>query len=151
VTRSHLSKTAGRTARSVDAMSNPHPITPVLVYEDITAAHEFLVQTFGLQPGGVSRSADGHAVHGEVRVAGAPIWLHRVASEHGLAAAASVPAQSGGLVVDVDDVDAHYAHSRNAGAQVQGPPANQPYGRREYGVVDLEGHHWWFGTPVASE
>ena len=24
----------------------------------------------------------------------------------------------------------------------------QPYGQREYGARDLEGHRWWFGAPT---
>jgi uncharacterized glyoxalase superfamily protein PhnB len=42
------------------------PITPVLVYDDIRAAHEFLVDVFGFESGGVTIGADGRPVHGEV-------------------------------------------------------------------------------------
>jgi uncharacterized glyoxalase superfamily protein PhnB len=28
---------------------------------------------------------------------------------------------------------------------------NQPYGQREYGARDLEGHRWWFGAPVNTQ
>jgi uncharacterized glyoxalase superfamily protein PhnB len=37
--------------------------------------------------------------------------------------------------------------ARLAGA-FDSEPTDQPYGRREYGVRDLEGHRWWFGTPT---
>ena len=62
-------------------------IIPLFVYEDIPAAHDFLVEAFGFETGGVMRDAAGQAVHGEVRAGGAPIWLHRVTAEHGLAVA----------------------------------------------------------------
>ncbi len=123
-------------------------IIPLLVYDDITAAHDFLVQTFGLAPGGVTRDPDGNVVHGEVHAGDMTIWLHRVHPEDRLASPSAQPHQSSGVVVNVSDVDVHYAHARAHGATVDGPPADQPYGRREYGARDPEGHRWWFGTPT---
>jgi uncharacterized glyoxalase superfamily protein PhnB len=76
------------------------------------------------------------------------IWLHRVSPEHGLAAPRTIAAQLGGLVVHVDDVDAHYARAREKGAHIDSEPADQDYGQREYGVRDREGHRWWFATPT---
>jgi uncharacterized glyoxalase superfamily protein PhnB len=72
--------------------------------------------------------------------------MHRVAPEHGLVSARSLPAQPGGLVVFVDDVDAHYHHARSGGATVDSPPTDQPYGQREYSARDPEGNLWYFAT-----
>lgn len=66
-------------------MSSAPPITPVLVYSDIEAAHTFLVDIFGFEAGSLHRTADGQVVHGEVHVDGASIWLHRETADHGLA------------------------------------------------------------------
>lgn len=129
-------------------MIEPQTITPVLVYEDIRAAHDFLVDAFGLESGGIAVGADGRPVHGEVHAGAAAIWLHRVSPEHELSTADALPTQSGGLAVLVDDVDSHYQHARTAGARIDSEPTDQPYGRREYGARDLEGHRWWFGTPT---
>jgi MerR family transcriptional regulator, thiopeptide resistance regulator len=123
-------------------------IIPLLVYSDIAAAHEFLVDVFGLSPGGVTRDPQGNAVHGEVRTGGMTIWLHRVDPDGQLTSPATLPAHSSGLAVVVPDVDAHYAHARAHGATIDAPPADRHYGRREYGACDLEGHRWWFGTPT---
>ena len=121
---------------------------PLLVYDDIAAAHDYLVNVFGFRAGDVRRDGDGRAVHGEVHVGEVTIWLHRVTPEHNLASALSgVP--SSGLVVYVDDVDAHFRRVRAAGARVDGEPMDQPYGQREYGVRDCGGHPWWFATPAA--
>ena len=38
----------------------------ILVYDDIEAAHDYLVAVFGLGAGGLTRDADGRATHGEV-------------------------------------------------------------------------------------
>ncbi len=120
----------------------------MLVYEDIEAAHEFLVSACGLQAGRIDRDDEGRVVHGEVYIGGEVVWLHRVRSEHGLVSPRSQEADSGGLAVRVDDVDAHYERSRAAGAHVDHRPVDQPYGRREYGARDPEGHRWWFGTAL---
>jgi uncharacterized glyoxalase superfamily protein PhnB len=123
-------------------------LIPILVCEDIPAAHDFLVAAFGFTSGGVHRSPDGQAVHAEVRSGDLMIWLHRVAADLKLSSPRSLPAASSGLVVYVDDVDAHYARARSQGAQTEGEPKDMPYGQREYGVRDREGHRWWFATPL---
>lgn len=129
-------------------MPNSQRITPLLVYADIEAGQDFLVSAFGLQAGRIDRDDRGRVVHGEVHVGSEVIWLHRVTMEHDLASPRSQDAASGGLVVDVDDVDAHHEHARAAGASIDHPPVDQAYGRREYGARDLEGHRWWFGAPL---
>ena len=35
-----------------------------------------------------------------------------------------------------------------AGARIDSAPVDQPYGQREYGARDPEGHRWWFSAPV---
>jgi uncharacterized glyoxalase superfamily protein PhnB len=53
------------------------------------------------------------------------------------------------LMVYVDDLEAHHARSRAAGAKITIEPKTSDYGPeywsdRCYGVLDCEGHHWWF-------
>jgi MerR family transcriptional regulator, thiopeptide resistance regulator len=122
-------------------------VIPLLVYEDIPAAHDFLVQAFGFTSGGVERNAEGQAVHAEVRAGDLVMWLHRVAAEFDLASPRSLPAASTGFVVHVDDVDAHCERARAHGARLESEPRDMPYGQREYGARDPEGHRWWFATP----
>lgn len=130
-------------------MPNSQRITPLLVYEDIEAGHDFLVSAFGLQAGRIDRNEEGHVVHGKVHTGSEVVWLHRATSEHSLASPRSQDTASGGLAVNVDDVDAHYQHARAAGARIGHPPVDQPYGRREYEARDPEGHRWWFATPLS--
>jgi MerR family transcriptional regulator, thiopeptide resistance regulator len=130
-------------------MPNFGRVIPVLTYQDIPAAHDFLVRAFGFQSGGVHQNADGQPVHGEVRAGDALIWLHRVTTEHGLRSPLVSDVANSGLVVYVDDVDAHYERARAAGALIDSQPVDQPYGQREYGARDLEGHRWWFAAPAA--
>ena len=126
-------------------------IIPLLTYQDIQAAHDFLVKAFGFVAGGVHRTPDGRPVHGEVRAGEATIWLHHVTAEHHLESPLVADVANSGLVVFVDDVDAHYQHARSAGARIDSEPVDQPYGQREYGARDLEGHRWWFTTPVKTQ
>jgi uncharacterized glyoxalase superfamily protein PhnB len=51
-----------------------------------------------------------------------------------------------GIYVCVDDIDAHYAAAKSAGAEIVRELANTDYGSREYSARDLDGHLWSFGT-----
>lgn len=123
-------------------------IIPVLTYQDIPAAHDFLVRAFGFDSGGVHRNSQGEAMHGEVRAGDSTIWLHRVMPEQRLASPLAADVANFGLFVYVSDVDAHFERARAAGAVIESQPVDQPYGQREYGARDLEGYRWWFGAPT---
>jgi uncharacterized glyoxalase superfamily protein PhnB len=123
-------------------------VIPVLVYEDISAAHDFLVAAFGFEPGGVQLDGDGTPVHGEVRAGDRTIWLHRAVPGLHMAPPGGGTVH-GGTVVWIADVDAHCAHARAAGASVRSDPVDKEYGQREYEARDPEGHRWWFATPTA--
>ncbi len=123
-------------------------VIPVLVYEDIEAAHDFLVGTFGFASGGLHRLDDGTVVHAEVRNGDTAIWLHRVTAEHEMASPRDAAASHGGLMAIVPDVDAHYACTKSAGARLDSEPTDQDYGLREYGTRDPENHRWWFSSPL---
>ncbi len=129
-------------------------VIPILVYEDIEAAHDFLVGTFGFTSGGIYRNDDGTVAHAEVRAGDAPIWLHRVTAEHQMASPRGGAGSHGGLEVIVPDVDAHFAKAnakaKASGARIDSEPADQDYGLREYGVRDPENHRWWFSSPLAG-
>ncbi|MGH9170316.1 MAG: VOC family protein [Acidimicrobiales bacterium] len=125
-------------------------IIPILVYEDIAAAHDFLVKTFGFTSGGLHRSEDGTVVHGGVRMGDAAVWLHAVTEEHQMATPRDSTQSHGGLEVIIEDVDAHYARSKAAGVHIDRTPTDQPYGLREYEARDPENHRWWFSSPLAG-
>jgi uncharacterized glyoxalase superfamily protein PhnB len=123
-------------------------LIPGLVCEDIAATHDYLVDVFGFEAGGVHRDGDGNPVHGEVRGRDCVIWLHVVSPEHDLSSPKGTATQHGGLAVFVDDVDAHFERSKKAGARIDSEPTDQEYGQREYGARDPEGHRFWFATPL---
>jgi uncharacterized glyoxalase superfamily protein PhnB len=47
-----------------------------------------------------------------------------------------------------DDIDAHCARARAAGATIVAEPSDQFYGDRTYRALDPEGHLWTFGQRV---
>jgi len=58
-------------------------------------------------------------------------------------------ANTQGVMVYVDDVDAHCNRARAAGASIDHEPTVHDYGEeywadRSYGARDLEQHQWWF-------
>jgi MerR family transcriptional regulator, thiopeptide resistance regulator len=125
-------------------------VIPVLVYRDIVAAQDYLVATLGFTAAGLHRDPDGRVVHAEVQAGGRRIWLHQISAEHGLDTPQAIGRAAGGIVVHVDDVDAHWARARAAGADITAEPTDQDYGQREYTVRDPEGHQWWIATPTAA-
>ena len=120
----------------------------LLVYADIAAAHDYLVEVFGLGAGEVTRDADGVPVHGEVHGGDGVIWLHRVSPKFGLASPRTLGAATGCTSIMVEDVARHYERAVAHGATIVHEPIDQPYGVREYSARDLEGHLWSFGSPL---
>jgi MerR family transcriptional regulator, thiopeptide resistance regulator len=119
---------------------------PVVPYSDIRAAHDFLVDVVGLDSGGLVEH-EGSVVHGEVRAGDRRFWLHEAAG--GLSTPAVANVRTGGIVLHVPDVDAHFARAKTAGATILREPTDEDYGQREYGLRDPEGHDWYIATPFA--
>ncbi|HEY7070075.1 MAG TPA: VOC family protein [Acidimicrobiales bacterium] len=123
-------------------------IIPVVPYEDIRAAHDFLVDVLGFSSAGVVEDGEGNVIHGEVRAGARRIWLHAAAG--GLSTPVMSGSASAGLVVHVADVDGHFARVKASGATILREPTDEDYGQREYGVKDPEGHDWYIATPFGE-
>lgn len=104
-------------------------VIPIIVYQDIEAAHDYLVTVFGFASGGLHRDGNGLVVHGEVRMGDSPVWMHRVTAEHEMNSPKDASESHGGLEVIVPDVDAHFARAQAAGARIDRSLADQEYGR----------------------
>jgi uncharacterized glyoxalase superfamily protein PhnB len=55
---------------------------------------------------------------------------------------------SGSVMVRVDDVDRHSAIAVRHGAHLLSPPADYPYGEKQYTVEDIAGHRWTFSQTI---
>jgi PhnB protein len=122
------------------------PITPYLLYEDGEAAIEFLTSAFGFRE--VERATgSGGGLHAELELPphGGRIYLGQPPS--GFRNPAAVGATSAVYAL-VDDVDGHYERAKAAGADVSQEPADLPFGVRQYGCADPQGHDWYFAQPI---
>jgi uncharacterized glyoxalase superfamily protein PhnB len=122
-------------------------MTPYLYYEDTGTAMEWLAKAFGFRERLCMKDDDGTIRHAEMELGKAVIMMGSPPDYKNPRHAGMTHA---GMYVFVDDVDAHYARAKAAGAELQGEPADQSYGDRNYGALDPEGQQWWFSTPVAS-
>lgn len=79
-----------------------------------------------------------------------PQWqlADAVGRTEGFRSPGALGAVTGMTVISVDDADAHYARSVQAGAEIVEQPIDQPYGIREYGARDPEGQLWYFHSPL---
>lgn len=124
-----------------------HDTTGLLMYDDIDAAHEYIVAVFGLAAGPVWKSVEGVTEYREVRAGEQVIGLHPAGGK-AYRSPRSVNGVTGTTVISVDDVDGHYARTLAAGATIVCEPVDRPYGVREYGAQDPEGQIWWFKSPL---
>lgn len=121
-------------------------VSPYLYYEDGAAALNFLTSAFGFTERMRLPDEQGRIRHAEVELDGGVVMLGEPGAEHKSPNTLGGKTQS--VFVYVDDVDAHYAHAKEAGATILSEPEDKPYGDRQYGVEDPEGHGWYFGTHV---
>lgn len=120
----------------------------ILVYADVEAAHRYLVEVFGLGPGLLTRDDGGRTVHGELQAGDGVVWLHPESPEFALSSPRTAGRVTATVAVIVEDVDAHFVHARDHGAEIVYEPVDQPYGYREYSARDGEGHLWSFMKPL---
>jgi uncharacterized glyoxalase superfamily protein PhnB len=71
-------------------------------------------------------------------------WIMLKAAPPGQLSPAKLGYGTQSLTVFVEDVDAHFARAQAAGARIVEELHVTCYGERQYGAVDLEGHHWLF-------
>ncbi|MDQ6836174.1 MAG: VOC family protein [Actinomycetota bacterium] len=127
-------------------------VMPVLVYDDVDEACEWLCRVFGFTErwrAGSHRAQlelDGGALMiGDSRAngPGEPDQGRRLA-----------PAPDGpishSVMVRVTDIEQHFERSRDCGAQILHAPQDFPYGERQYNAIDLGGHHWTFSQSIAD-
>lgn len=117
-------------------------LSPYLLYEDVSAALAFLQRAFGFAETFHLNGKDGAITHAEMKLADAHIMLGCPGPQY------RNPRHLGGSTqyvhVYVDQIDAHAARARAAGARIVQEPADQSYGDRRYIAEDLEGHMWAF-------
>jgi uncharacterized glyoxalase superfamily protein PhnB len=124
-------------------------VIPYIFYRDVPAALERLSRAFGFTERMRTQTPRG-GTHGEMLVGDQLIMMGQGSSQLRMQSVSETKVATQGVFVHLSDVDAHYERARAAGAQIDKPPEDLPYGR-SYAVRDLEGHPWFFTTPSGED
>jgi uncharacterized glyoxalase superfamily protein PhnB len=131
-------------------------ISSSLCYDDASEAIDWLCRVFGFEVRLKVEGEAGQIVHSELVYGDGVVMVGSIGKKSHRADAMwrRSPREVGGantqsLMVYVDDVDAHCAMTRAAGATIVSDPKTSDYGEaywtdRSYQVEDIGGHHWWF-------
>jgi len=123
-------------------------MSPMVFYEDVSAALEFLEKAFGFEKKMSLPGPDGGIVHAEMTSQDAVIMLGPTDADRGLQSPKTLGAVNQSIYCYVDDVDAHFERAAASGANVVSEPETMFWGDRMYYVQDCEGHHWNFAQRV---
>jgi len=134
--------------------ANYPSVIPMIAYENGIGALEWLAKAFGFRESMRMTGPDGTLSHGEMEAGDGVIMLatptpayespkrHRETCERARRWSA-VPWIIDGVLVYVDDLDAHYRRAKAGGATILSEIEEGPPGRR-YRAEDFEGHRWFF-------
>ncbi|MEP7281416.1 MAG: VOC family protein [Rubrivivax sp.] len=135
-------------------------ITSALYYRDAAGMIDWLCHAFGFEVRLKVEGDAGRIEHSELSFGEDGLVMvaqERAGADRRFETAALSPLTAGGntqgLMLYVDDLDAHCARARAAGARIVDEPALHDYGDdywadRSYGAVDPEGHLWWVSERV---
>jgi uncharacterized glyoxalase superfamily protein PhnB len=128
-------------------------ISTALYYEDAAKAIDFLCNAFGFEVR-LKIEGDGGTIQHSELTYGEGLMMVGQAGLPDRGPFRRSPRSLGGantqnMMVYVDDVTAHCAQARAAGATIVMEPKTTDYGAeyqldRGYECEDPEGHHWWF-------
>lgn len=121
-------------------------------YDEPAAAIDWLCRAFGFELRLKVEGEGGRIEHSELVYGDGLIMVG--GEKHEKFPHAKPPPKASGMntqnmMVFVDDVDAHCARARAAGAVITSEPSTSDYGDdywvdRTYECRDIGGHHWWF-------
>ncbi|MEM7339901.1 MAG: VOC family protein [Actinomycetota bacterium] len=120
-------------------LTPPAGIVAGVMYREVGAASDWLVEHLGFEVRGLFADAAGRVNNAELRVGATEVWLFENPT---------VPENTDGpprqwIGVWVDDVDAAHARLAATGVQVA-DPADANYGVRSFNVSDPQGVMWGF-------
>jgi uncharacterized glyoxalase superfamily protein PhnB len=121
-------------------------IVPVLVYEDVTKAIDWLSRAFGFTER-LRAEYNGVVSHAQLSFAEGAIMVGRAGGPFRPPRPDEVTQY---VTIHVENVDQHFEHAKQSGARIVKPPADMPFGERQYTVEDPEGHRWTFSQHIAD-
>jgi uncharacterized glyoxalase superfamily protein PhnB len=140
--------------RAMGDMQTAQRAVPMISYEDVARATEWLQRTFGFQEVDRFADEDGTVSHVELDLGGARVMLgwpgpdYQSPARHAEVCGHAKkwlepPYVIDGVLVYVGDIDVHAERARAAGARILLGPLDEDFGRI-YTAADLEGHRWMF-------
>ena len=122
-------------------------IFPILRYENPRAAMKFLCEALGFKVVFCVPETGEYVRHARLSLSGNVIMLGSVREDEGdLSSPLNANMSTQALSVYVQDIEAHHAHAKSAGANIIKTLYETDFGSQEYHVRDKEGHLWFFGT-----
>jgi uncharacterized glyoxalase superfamily protein PhnB len=119
-------------------------IVPILVYEDVGKALEFLARAFGFKER-LRAEWGGSISHAQMDIGAGSIMLGKQGGPFTVPSGDTVSQYAH---VHVDNVDQHFAKAKSEGAAILKEPADMPFGVRQYTAKDIGGHWWTFSQNV---
>jgi PhnB protein len=123
-------------------------VIPYIFYRDVAAALDWLAGAFGFTEI-MRHGTPSGGMHGEMAIDGQAIMMGQGAKDRRMTSPREAGVATQGVFIYLADVDAHCERARAAGAEIEKPPEDLPYGR-SYTARDLEGHPWFFTTPPSD-
>jgi len=123
-------------------------VTPYLCIRGAASAIEFYKKAFGATQELRLMDPSGRVGHAEIRIGEGRIMLADEFPEYDNLGPQSRGGSTGGLALQVDDVDAAAEQAVAAGAKVLSPVADQFYGDRSGNLEDPFGHVWHLSTRI---
>ena len=127
-------------------------VIPELPYADVVAATKWLCDAFGftLRIGMGNHRAQLNVGDGAVVLTAQPTGNPDDARGKVEASAPQPLDLACSVIVRVDDLERHYERAKKFGARIVRPPADYPYGERQYNAEDLADHRWTFSQSIAN-
>jgi PhnB protein len=121
-------------------------ITAYLYYEDLRGSVDWLVKAFGFQErtGNAVTMPDGSLGHTEIQLGEGVVMMGHPGPDYRNPRKQQNSVSQ--LYIYVDDVDAHCAAAKDAGAEIATDLEDAFYGDRRYTALDPEGFEWTFAT-----
>lgn len=124
-------------------------VTAYLCCDGAAEAIAFYTKAFGAKERYHIPVEGGRIGHAELEIGGSVIYLSDEWPEGGVYSPKTVGRATASFVLDVDDVDAAWQRAVDAGATVERPVKDEPYGRGGW-LFDPFGHRWNIQQPKAD-
>lgn len=127
----------------------PGTVVPILVYDDVAKAIEWLCGAFGFRERlRTPPDSDGTIHHAQLAVGEGAVILNGRPAGKGVEPRPKEFAQ--GIYVQVEDVNQHAESAKRFGARIVHQPRDCAFGERQYSAEDLAGNRWTFSQSLAD-